>query len=89
MADRLWREQMNQAQSITQQEIDGVAYKRVPYGYQDFAFPGYDPAEDGPLPAHCHDCAVQPGQYHVRGCDVERCPRCGRQAIACGCVSEE
>jgi hypothetical protein len=31
----------------------------------------------------CHDCAVKPGGCHHPGCDVERCPRCGAQAIGC------
>jgi len=29
---------------------------------------------------------VRPGQYHVPSCDAERCPRCLRQAISCGCA---
>lgn len=33
----------------------------------------------------CHDCAAKPGALHSPGCDVERCPRCGRQIISCGC----
>jgi len=33
----------------------------------------------------CHDCHVAPGELHVPGCDVEVCPDCGGQWIACGC----
>jgi len=34
----------------------------------------------------CGDCGVAPGALHVRGCDVERCPFCGRQLIGCDCA---
>lgn len=36
----------------------------------------------------CGDCGVQPGELHVQGCDMEGCPRCGGQAIACNCIYE-
>ncbi len=45
-----------------------------------------------PLPVtqeRCHDCAVTKGGYHHPGCDVERCPSCGRQAISCDCADED
>lgn len=33
----------------------------------------------------CHDCGVKRGEYHVGGCDVEECPRCGGQMICYDC----
>ena len=36
---------------------------------------------------HCHDCGIinKPGTLHHPGCDIERCPICGGQAICCEC----
>lgn len=39
--------------------------------------------------ARCHDCNVQEGELHKLGCDMERCPFCGNQLIACGCCYEK
>ena len=37
----------------------------------------------------CHDCGVQEGQLHEPGCDMERCPICGRQLITCDCKDKD
>lgn len=58
-----------------------LKYARIKYG---------DKAEWGEVdPTYadspCHDCLVVKGQYHVEGCDMERCPKCGGQFFCCSC----
>jgi len=31
----------------------------------------------------CHDCQVEQGELHQKGCDVEQCPVCETQLISC------
>jgi hypothetical protein len=33
----------------------------------------------------CHDCHTQEGGLHAWGCDMERCPFCGKQLASCSC----
>lgn len=76
--------------------IRGKRYKRIKYGdesdlldedgkpYCDENGVPYDWSritEENP----CHDCFVLKGEYHVEGCDVERCPKCGGQYISFDC----
>jgi hypothetical protein len=58
--------------------IDGVGYEPVRHGHER----GWT----GRATARCGDCGALPGNVHHHGCDMERCPRCGRQSITCGCL---
>jgi len=75
-----WPEQIRQAQSTTTVDVKGVAIARVKYG---------DEEDDwGANERPCHDCVAVKGEYHVPGCDVERCGNCNGQ-LWFGCECED
>src|SRR3954447_9768085 len=60
--------------------LAGAPFPLTPYG------------RDGPsVPSggRCGDCGVEPGGFHHLGCDLQRCPRCQRQLLSCGCPFDE
>jgi hypothetical protein len=81
---RSWPAKLVAAQEEHHIDLHGRMFLRVRYGSEGgWGTEGWDSQRT------CHDCAAVEGQYHVFGCDVEECPRCYRQLISCGCVSDE
>jgi hypothetical protein len=78
-----WAKEIEKAQLYKEATINGRAYPRVRYGDGDIPGLPFDQYRET-----CRDCGVKLGQYHVENCCVERCPKCGGQAIACMCANE-
>jgi hypothetical protein len=70
-----WVENIIASQDIESLSINGEKYARVPFGKE----------ANAPDASHCGDCAVMVGQFHVPGCDIEECARCGGQLLSCEC----
>jgi len=72
-----WAAKLWAAQRTFTYLINGREYRRIPYGRES------RDREFASLP--CHDCEARRGQFHVPGCDMERCPACRGQLISCRC----
>lgn len=76
-----WPDKIQEAQHITTCVVNGAEVSRIRYGDE--------PDDWGADRRPCHDCGAIKGEFHVEGCDVERCAGCGGQRFNCDCESCE
>ena len=77
MKMRNWPARIAEAQTVTEYAFYDGTLARIPCGSEGEGW--------GTPVEHCGDCGAEAGELHVPRCDLERCPRCGGQAISCGC----
>jgi len=71
--------------------IKGKRYRRIKYGDEKFLDENGKPYRDSNGVPHnwakmaqekpCDDCGVLKEEFHIEGCDIEMCPKCGGQLI--------
>jgi len=81
------KEMHNSNGCIKKMVIDSKVFDRIPYGSEKRFGGGF--GKNMPENKRCHDCNTLKGRYHHLGCDMEECPICGGQLIACGCWKDE
>jgi hypothetical protein len=74
-----WPEQIERSQRQAYYTANGRHYDRILYGDDDPRW-GASP---------CNNCGVAKGQYHVTGCEYEKCPLCGEAFSGHVCTFDE
>jgi hypothetical protein len=72
-----WPGKIESSQKQPHYTVAGRIYPRVRFGDEDPRW--------GDRP--CRDCGVLKGQFHVIGCEYERCPVCA-ESFAGGCTCD-
>lgn len=73
-----WVDRIRKGQLLSHIQLSDMSMlSRVRYGSEN---------EDwGAETQRCRDCGAAHDEFHVVGCDVERCPQCHGQSISCAC----
>jgi hypothetical protein len=79
--NREWMKEISRAQEQATYMIGGQVYERVAFGEESGL------AERPKTP--CPGCVAKVGEYHVSGCEYERCPACDNPALECECAYQD
>jgi hypothetical protein len=88
-------DEFEESQKLKTIKIQSKRYRRIRYGNEKYLDSDGRPFLDKngrvidfdkiAQKQDCGDCGVKRGQFHVTGCDLELCPKCGGQFISCRC----